>query len=360
MWERSRRTGRTAANRRPPAPNALGAWYHASMQAPLTREEVEHPGFGLRFILEGVDEATGARANESLIDLLLELAGPEEKPGLNFGHLRLIHFVHDLPAEVRRWQRQLGRPEIVSDADGASIGGKALVWGDGRTGTTHGVVLLAAYMVEGVAERRGTNLALVAHELAHADLDWQLIVSIGPVLDDHNHAGDWEIVGLQLAVNAIAEAYAESVAGRYTEEVLVIEAEHLLVTMAEGVLRRMRGAIAEYRRHANAGKLWGVTIFEVSAYLNQLGRVTGFSIRDGDTRGVGGRLAMVHQAFSAHPGLFRQAFLDVASAGNVERAAFAPASRAVAEVLGHFGVEPVWEGGRLRLEVPLWPGDTSR
>lgn len=329
-------------------------------EAPLTREDVEDPAFGLRFILEGVDEETGARANESLLDLLRELAGTEEDPGLAFGHLRLIHFAHELPAEVRRWQRQLGRPEVVSDADGASVAGKALVWGDGETATTHGVVLLAAYMAGGVAERRSSNLGLVAHELAHADLDRQLIASIGSDLEDHEHAGDWGIVGLQLAVNAIAEAYAESVAARYIEEVLIVESENLLVTMAEGVLGRMREAVAEYRHHRHTGKLWGVTIFEVSAYLNQLGRVTGFTVRDGDTRGVGKRLGQVHPSFTDYVDVFRQAFLDVAEAGNVERVAFAPAINAVERVLGHFGVEPEWEGGRLRLEVPFWPGDRER
>lgn len=326
----------------------------------MTKEEVEHPEFGLRFILEGADDALGAKVSDALLNLLRELAGTEDDPGLAFAHLRAIHFVEDLPSEVRRWQRQLGRPVVVSEADGASIGGKALVWGDGGADTTHAVILLQAFMVEGVAERRGSNLGLVAHELAHADLDRQLIVSIGAALDDHHHAGDWDTVGLQLAVNAISEAYAESVASRYTEEVMVVEAENLLVAMAQGVLSRMREAVAEYRHHGDMGTLWGLTLFEVSAYLNQLGRVTGFALRGRDPRGVGPRLAEVHPQFGEHLDLFRQAFLDVADAGNVERAAFSPAIKVVEQVLTHFGVEPIWDGERLRIEVPFWPGDAER
>jgi len=326
-----------------------------------TAREVEATDWSLGFRFQGVASKEDAYAIvDALVPLLQELAGSDDDPGLDLAHVRHIAFTNDLREEVFYWQRQLGRPEGITDGEVQAVG-KALSWLDER-GAVHSVVLFNLNIAYGLLDERPLAQALVAHELAHAHYAPVLRDAFGEVVDRQLYASEWPGVRRQLAIWCFDEFLAEHVAEGFLDDECRELGREALGQIAAATHRDVRERVAAYRHDGDHAALWGSTITSVSALMNQMGRVAGqgpkvvqqyMAALNDEQEGLGDRLSEVSGAIELLLGL------SIDGLGPSELASL---ESVVESVFHSVGVIPKWheEESALGIDVPFWPGDRER
>lgn len=204
------------------------------------------------------------------------------------GIVRLLVVTSDIENEIRRWQREVGRPEVTSSNMQGQVAGKSLVWGTGELRNTYGIIILreevALALIEAPEESQTTAKAILVHELAHVHDDYVQFRSFGPSQWPMNN--DWPGVRRFVALAVWGEFFADFVAHHYLKG-SNSQALSFSFTVLEQGIERIRVAILEYQTDGDIGKLWQIAVDQLSRILNQFGRTIGLLSARQDEMGLG-------------------------------------------------------------------------
>jgi hypothetical protein len=197
--------------------------------------------------------------------------------GLDLTSLRHVLATQDFSADVRRWQRALGRPELVTDTDSGIAVGKALSWRKGGSGPVIAVVVLGfdCFMdvVKGVSLSRG----ILCHELAHVHDNARRMAD--PDTEPHPTAHDLGGIDRFIGQSLWSEYFAERIASRHSSDAdlagFVANADTI-----KSFLIDFEHEKYAYRSHENLLHLWQRAILTVGRAADMIGRTVGELHRD--------------------------------------------------------------------------------
>lgn len=200
------------------------------------------------------------------------LADASSVDRLELGSLRHVLATRSFASDVMRLQRQLARPELVTNNGQASAVGKSLSWLASATGRTVSVVVLDYDWYLGMIEGQSLARGIFYHELAHVHDNVQRQQNRVDV--SHPDARDLTAVERFIALSLGAEYFAERVASRqYSEddlEAFVGNADSVGSFLAD--VQREKDA---YRDHADLLRFWQQAVRTVGLCADMIGRSVG-------------------------------------------------------------------------------------
>ena len=191
--------------------------------------------------------------------------------GLDLSSLRHVLATKDFPADVRRWQRVLRRPEEVTDTDGGTAVGKALSWRCAGSGQAASVVVMQGDLFQGVVHGISIARGILCHEFAHIHEYFQRLRG-----EDYEHpdARNLAAVFQFIAQSLASECFAELVASRQysADDKATFVANADTISAFLEFFEREKDA---YRSHGDTLHIWQHTIRAVSQAADMIGRTIG-------------------------------------------------------------------------------------
>jgi hypothetical protein len=240
-------------------------------QAPYDRSSVEAIPFGhLKCNIIGSDLWRDTdrvkRLFTEISNLVKEVV--ERIPGCFI--TRIVVVAVQTGREITKWQKELGRPEVITDDAVGVTSGKALVWGSGQLSTSYGIVIISEAIAVEIADR-GTDFemcrALLVHELAHIHDDFIWLQRFGPQKPPSNN--DWPGIRRAIAGSIWGEYLAEKVAQSYMKQSQFLNA---LVLAGQNDFAFSRLSIQnQYNADRNIVPIWAVADELSKIFDNLLG-----------------------------------------------------------------------------------------
>lgn len=194
------------------------------------------------------------------------------------GITRLFVATSDIFQEISRWQQELDLVEAITNDEEAETVGKSFVWGDGKSDSTYGIVIinerLAAQIVD---DGNLSKLAksLVIHELAHIHDYYVRLGHFGP--ESPPTANNWVSIKQSIAMCLWGEFFAEKIASIHQSEKEFKVSLELTAKIIQLSLKKLSHAKNQYLNDRNINVVWQIAGSELSQILNQIGRMLGIA-----------------------------------------------------------------------------------
>lgn len=272
--------------------------------------------------------------------------------------LRAIVVTPDVIQEYDRLLEETERKARVDLPRAGLVIGKVLTWGSCENLENYFalIVINEGVCISSVFEDDSESKCMIAHELAHIAEGYVTRNVKGNEKEDiYQH--EWEKIRFSKAANVYSEFFAQIIAyPYYTNKNILQKHINYAIALLDSATVFLNHEITKYRKSADMGRLWPISVSELSRVFDQIGRSIGLLVCIDYEENESSWNTFIEQVKEVNPSWvavieeFRSALLAI---DKIEQDSFNPLCEAINHGFIAAGLAPeILEDGVLYIHVP--------